>query len=228
MSKNKSSKSETLGSRLRQLRRLCSLSRPIFCQQHSLSFSTYRSWENNTGTISTKSLQRLLSAFSREGILVSNEWILTGRGLPPTLAKADLININLVDQKIDKQYESPIQLEVDAFIKNNSNSIVTMASQDYPNLKIKRGDLIGGIKIDFQDLEINKPILTLISLSDEVDPNKLQLYQLQKYDDKHVTLEFFDNNDNPTELARDDLDLAQLNIENINKLYQILWLRYLA
>lgn len=86
MQKNINIEKATPPERLKYLRAMLRLSRSYIEQKHHLSAATLKAWENGACRLTEKGLNRCISIYRQEGIMVNREWILDGVGLSPRLA----------------------------------------------------------------------------------------------------------------------------------------------
>lgn len=78
-------------SRLKQARSLIMLPRTILARKHKISPNSLAAWENGTSSFSQEVAENLASILEKEGIKVSSDWIMSGKGNEP---KVSNLNFN--------------------------------------------------------------------------------------------------------------------------------------
>ncbi|MBX9838413.1 MAG: helix-turn-helix domain-containing protein [Silvanigrellaceae bacterium] len=69
--------------RILYLRNLTKLSRADMERKYDLSQETLKAWEYGKNNINSNNIELLLNIYRNEGILVTKEWVITGKGLIP-------------------------------------------------------------------------------------------------------------------------------------------------
>ncbi len=72
------------GTRIKMMRVLLGISREDFCSRHGVNFNTMTSIELDRLKISKKQLNKIILAFSQEGLYVEAPWILESKGTAPS------------------------------------------------------------------------------------------------------------------------------------------------
>ena len=145
-----------------------------FSIEHTINLDTLKSWESAKNPLTEKGAKIIANSLYLEGLNCTIEWLLQGRGSPPTIWKPNL------SQKIDLtskanllasiyiEQESNIIKEIEFFKSVNKNSIVILSNDDGMEPFYYIGDYVGGIPIDFQsmpyDLNFDCIILTADNL----------------------------------------------------------------
>lgn len=148
-------KEETINSRLKSLRKILRVTRSFIYDKYGLSQDTLKSWETDK-IITQKGLEKCIKIYRNEGIFVTKEWILTGRGIPPKLSFD--FNRYLSQEPCDNQVndinEELLIIEEVEFFKNLSkNSIVILVKNTDMLPFYEPGDYVGGRFIRNRDIE---------------------------------------------------------------------------
>lgn len=122
------------GERIKILRVLLGIPRYIFAQRHKLNVNTLTSIELNRLKLSLKQLQKIASAFNKEGLEVSAEWLYEAKGETP---KSFLMHL----QKPGKSY---LEAWASSFIKKATSKILTVENNLLSPIYSK-DDLVGGL-----------------------------------------------------------------------------------
>ncbi len=72
--------------RLKTLRNMARLTRDEIETKHSLSAATLKAWENGMAPITEKGIRRCIEIYRKEGVLLTRDWVLEGKGLPPQIS----------------------------------------------------------------------------------------------------------------------------------------------
>ncbi len=149
MKKNELSEVKTPAERLKYVREnLLKLSRAEIQKKYSLSPDTLAAWENGKIKISEKGINRCIKIYSSENLILSKEWLLTGKGLSPKFS-FDL-NRYFKTQKIENGTASNIDdtmflaKELEFFRSLSSNSITGLMSNNDMLPMYSQGDHVGG------------------------------------------------------------------------------------
>lgn len=148
--------------RLRYIRGLLGVSRADLERKYGVSQATIKSWENGVVKITQEAVNRCLSMFRSEGVIISSEWILEGVGLEPKTARSvsnyfsSLERKNLESTSSENQDGSEDNDEwgalndAELFKKSGKNRVVMMVCSDEMSPFYSPGDLIGG-KLRYKD-----------------------------------------------------------------------------
>ncbi|EKD71855.1 MAG: hypothetical protein ACD_46C00083G0005 [uncultured bacterium] len=145
----KPSKKQSLsrpGNRLRHLRALLHVSRAFLEDTYGIPEVTLKSWENGTAKLTSVGAKRCVAVYRAEGLIVSENWILSGTGLDPIAAVT-----------LNQYFSEPIKKNISAendeicmiqdanvFKKSYPNAVVLIVSGDEMRPFYKPGDYIGG------------------------------------------------------------------------------------
>lgn len=70
-----------IGARFRSARSLVpDLNRKSFCEKYGINRYTVQSWENGLHVSKGKNIEKFIEALAREGVLVTAEWLIDGKG----------------------------------------------------------------------------------------------------------------------------------------------------
>lgn len=142
----------TIPERLKYTRKLLKVTRRYLSEKHGIPSVTLKAWENGSVQPSKSGIDRCIDMYKEEGILLSEEWILNGTGLPPKL----LFQINQFfstpkeeDQleKVDSEEiddEILMLKDIENFKINNPKSVAMVVCNDDMSPYYKCGDYIGG------------------------------------------------------------------------------------
>lgn len=72
--------------RLKALRNMARLTRDEIEAKHALSAATLKAWENGMAPITEKGIRRCIDIYRKEGVLLTRDWVLEGKGLPPQIS----------------------------------------------------------------------------------------------------------------------------------------------
>jgi transcriptional regulator with XRE-family HTH domain len=73
----------SIANRLKILRHKTGLSQSGFALKYNIPLRSYQAWELGNRSPTTHSVQQCLTAFLKENIIVTLEWIINGTGTPP-------------------------------------------------------------------------------------------------------------------------------------------------
>lgn len=154
--------------RLKHVRKLAKLSRKEIEARYGLPESTLKAWENGTAIITSKGLQRCEAIYRKLGVVLSREWVLHGKGLPPQFSvdigryfasaysaasmlitestKHDLFIVKDRDQlRPYLQSEEMCMVQEASFFKElYPDAVVLIVSDDDMLPKYRAGDYVGG------------------------------------------------------------------------------------
>ena len=77
------------GHRLRLAITLCGFKIPLFARKYKISVSSLYYIENGIKHLTNKMAERISHALLQEGCLCNPEWLLTSKGIPPSLSQKD-------------------------------------------------------------------------------------------------------------------------------------------
>lgn len=122
------------GARIRMLRIILGVSREDFCAKHEINLNTLISIELDRLKISAKQMNKIISAFDKEGLHVEALWIMEAKGAAPTR----LLN------EVDPQGSTFLENWA-SFFKNNRNAVITHVKNDAMEPFYESGDWVGGV-----------------------------------------------------------------------------------
>jgi len=138
--------------RLKQARSLTELPRTIFAKKHKLSANSLAAWENGTSAFSEEVVENLASILSKEGIKVSSDWIMTGKGTEPTdLGLSSIQNSNFLPLSISDEEEF-IWRATAAFKEFYKDSLMLVIYDDSALPFYRPGDHVAGKIIPHEQL----------------------------------------------------------------------------
>lgn len=88
-------------SRLRFLRSLTGLTRSAIELKYNLPEITLKKWETGKLLLSAKAITKCITIYRNEGITVTENWLLTGTGIPPNLYPNDYVQSFSYGKDID-------------------------------------------------------------------------------------------------------------------------------
>ena len=136
-----------VGDRLKYIRRLLRLTRAYIENTYDLPEVTLKSWENETVQLTQAGLKRCVDIYRKEGLVISENWIMQGVGLNPTASLtigqyfAIPSNIELLNEDDD---EVNMLKEAKLFKESYPNAVVLLVSNDEMAPFYKPGDYVGG------------------------------------------------------------------------------------
>ena len=110
-------------------------------RRYSIPRGTLQNWESGRHPLTEKGAQRLVNAASAEGVKVTSQWLIDGKGSKPTsthLKNEDLGSISIPE---------PIQNEINFFLSNNSIGITHLISDDHMAPLFLKGHVVAGIRM---------------------------------------------------------------------------------
>jgi transcriptional regulator with XRE-family HTH domain len=144
---------ESPSRRLRYIRSLLGVSRADLERKYGVSQTTIKSWEYGTVKITQEAINRCLSMYRAEGMILSREWILEGVGLEPKTSCSVANYFSSLEEKnlLPPDHRNPQQADellalsdADLFKKNEDHRVVMMVCSDEMMPFYSAGDLVGG------------------------------------------------------------------------------------
>lgn len=142
----------SIGERLKFMRSISMLSRNDVFKKYGISSSSIDSWERNIAIPNKTSFQKLISAYKNEGIDVSEKWLQTGVGNPPsTNLLVQTLNHSIEPTQKNKflddflNKDKLLSKETEFFKSLYKNAVVIQISNDEMRPFYTPGDTIGGI-----------------------------------------------------------------------------------
>lgn len=128
--------------RLKQARSLINLPRTFFARKHKISPNSLAAWENGTSLFSQEVAENLASILEKEGIKVSPEWIMLGKGNEPKVSSLNF-NHNFSQLAISDEEEF-IWRTTSSFKEFYKDCLVLIMHDDTALPFYRPGDHIGG------------------------------------------------------------------------------------
>ncbi|MBN8828989.1 MAG: S24/S26 family peptidase [Sphingobacteriia bacterium] len=141
----------TIGDRITYLRDFfLNLNRQEFSKRFNISYRNLTKWESNNFNISDVSLKHLTSIFQANNIIVTEEWIKSGKGDIPKILKIGKPENSENSVKFNDSIKA--LYEAKEFESKYSDTIVTMVSSDAMMPFYQSGDYVGGVKYFFPNI----------------------------------------------------------------------------
>src|SRR5262249_42705577 len=137
----------------KQVRLQAGLTQQVIDDKYDISVNTQQSWENGKkGGLTPKGAMRIMYAMRQEGIYVTKDWLLYGKGIGPQRLD-DVLHTGLdVEQPLDTDEETAIHNELIAFRKYNPNAIDMRILDDGMSPQYMLGEYIGGQRFFGDDI----------------------------------------------------------------------------
>jgi len=148
----------TSSERLKYVRSLIRVTRAYLQEKYGLPEVTLKSWENSTTKLTRSGAKRCVEIYLNEGVIVSEDWIMEGVGLDPTISV-----------KVSQYFATPTHKELpteddevcmfrdaNAFKESHPGIVIMVVSNDDMRPFYKPGDYIGG-KMRFKE-DINTAV----------------------------------------------------------------------
>lgn len=147
-----SEKQNSPGERLKYIRSLLRVSRAFLQEKYGLPEVTLKSWENGTTKLSKAGVEKCTEIYRSEGMIVSEDWILSGIGLNPksTTSVGQYFSTPTNKELPLEDDEISMIREANSFKESHSNAVIMIVSNDDMRPFYKPGDYIGG-KMRYQD-----------------------------------------------------------------------------
>lgn len=143
------SNSDARAARLRRLRTLANLSRKEICEGADLNVNTYKGWElGRYGGLPKDGAAKVIARVATEGVFCSEDWLLHGVGVAPTVA-VDLQT--LTSEVADAAGErAHIHTELQLFKSHYPNAVDFIIFDDgmLPHYAI--GDVVAGVPVTLE------------------------------------------------------------------------------
>lgn len=136
----------TPGRRLKYIRSLLRVSRIYLQEKYQLPEVTLKSWENETTKLTLPGASRCVEIYRREGLIVSEDWILEGIGLDPTATATVSHYFATPTNKELPEDDDEVSMIRDAntFKETHLNAVVMIVSNDDMRPFYKPGNYVGG------------------------------------------------------------------------------------
>lgn len=170
----------TPGKRIRALRDAKKLQRDAFCDRHGISKHSLRAWEFDLYHISPRSMDTLLAAFQKEGIICSPQWILMGEGPRPFQTGQEPATQGSTVTTDFQMHPQTVGEEAQTFLQLGSSRSIYIVPTTLPGTPFRTGDYVGGVAVDPEVYAQHWGEWCLIQ--ETPDPKSLTLRVLTKYD----------------------------------------------
>lgn len=145
--------SRRIGARLKSVRVLTLLSQMDFCKKYDFSHNSMRTWEGGRFLPRVDKLDKICDSLKEEGILnISPEWILTGKGVAPTMMEGATEDQSSQVKATDEEEYRAIQKESELFKSNLTRKgyrpIVVPVLDNLMHPYYSKGDFVGGMILD--------------------------------------------------------------------------------
>lgn len=138
--------------RLKHARSLTGFARTVFCKKHNMSSNTMAAWENGTTYFSEEAAKKVAKYLHQDGIEVSPEWILEGKGSEPfTLDMRGIHNTPFIRSSVADEEEF-IWRATTSFKEFYKDCLVLIMVDDTALPFFRPGDHIGGKIIPLDQL----------------------------------------------------------------------------
>lgn len=139
------------GVRVRHIREtLLRYTREKFSKKHGIPAASLQNWEiGKYGGLTEKAARKLVSAFAREGILCSVEWLLYAIGTEPGSAVGIPVIANAGSEPVIAA--NPIIQELQLFHRLNPGAVDALIIDDSMSPLFYSGDLVAGVRY-FDDM----------------------------------------------------------------------------
>lgn len=159
--------------RLKYLRSLIRLSRADICKRYQIPEITLKSWENGVSPLTKKGAERCTAIYRREGVILGEDWLLTGKGIDPKRS-VTLGNYFSTPMQEGLDYEADDELcmirDANAFKCSYPNAVIHIVSNNDMRPGYKSGDYVGGLLRSKEQLEtvINKDCIVQLQSNDQL------------------------------------------------------------
>lgn len=139
----------SIGERISYCRNLLGISRAMLCSELvGLSVPTLTRWELNMVKIPPKRMTLLVDYFSKQNILVTKDWLLFGKGQPPTnLNLKNIQELNFDDIVNQTFLNLRAKISDFSYYQVNNNFLAPFVTS---------GDYVGGVATNSYENIINK------------------------------------------------------------------------
>ena len=143
------------GKRLKLCRTLADRTLQQLSSAHNISISCLAKWESGDLSITERNVQKITNLLLVEGVLCSAEWLLYGRGLPPSVGEGFVFAPREYPTAQPPLPYSQLGIfsEIEFFKKNNSKAVIKAVHDDSMHPVFSKGDFVGGIEIPPQKYE---------------------------------------------------------------------------
>lgn len=180
----KDAKRVARGERLLAIRNGLELTREEFSKKFGFKLMSVRNWETcYNGGLKEKRVKDIVTVLTSHGIECSNEWLLSGNGLPPTVVnhlKSETTKFQSPEllQLADSSTEtSRINNELSCFNEGYASQTIAMKVEDDGMLpKFEIGQIVAGVRLIGKEIYnlIGEPCIVVL------EENKMLLRTLRK------------------------------------------------
>lgn len=134
--------------------------RKDFCSHFDIPYDTLDAWERGKNPLTLKGAKRIVDALKSVGIYCSEDWLINGKGISPRPLTEMISEISIDSSNSLNLFEQNLNLatEISTFTTLNKNSIITIIKDETMLPFYEKGDYVGGIKLQREDIHkaINK------------------------------------------------------------------------
>ena len=196
--------------RLKKIRLYLGLTREQLGKSIGISQYTLRSWENGLKNFTPEGAQRFISSLKKNiNFSCSLEWLMNGIGTSPISHYEEQKYKDSLSNVMILHSHEKILNEIATFKKLNNSANVIAVSDDIFSPIAEPGDYIGFVPIDISHLKDYTGKILLLSLK----KGYCQFGILQK---KHSAFQI---------ISLKNRSISDLVIDNIEKVFQFVWLR---
>jgi phage repressor protein C with HTH and peptisase S24 domain len=138
---------KTTSERLKAVRKFLRIPRQAMFERYNIPSVSLKAWENGTLKPSKPTLEKCIEAYKQEGILISEEWLLHGKGLPPKpLFQLNQYFSTPKEDNLDNELDDEISmlLDIEHFKKRHKNAVALIVSNDDMHPYYRCGDYVCG------------------------------------------------------------------------------------
>ncbi|MDQ8039556.1 MAG: hypothetical protein REH83_04030 [Rickettsiella sp.] len=139
---------DTPGARLKYLRSILQLTRAHIEKEYKLPEITLKSWENGTNKLTENGLKRCIAVYQSAGLIVDENWIISGEGLDPTVRRSLEHYFSMpsdVKLPVEEDEDLAILNEVDKFRNLYDGAVAMLVTNDEMSPYYEPGSYVGGI-----------------------------------------------------------------------------------
>jgi transcriptional regulator with XRE-family HTH domain len=128
------------GKRVKVARTLARMTRKALMDRYDLNVNTLQAWEGGINCLTEKGATKLVTAFQKEGLIITTDWLLHGDADLQPLEEAPAVHdyFSLGD-------DMRLLQEIEFFKKLNPQGISTLITDDTLEPFFSRGDYVAGI-----------------------------------------------------------------------------------
>ncbi len=115
-----------ISTRLKKIRTLAKLSRADIARKYSVSQETLKAWEYGINQVNNNNVDLLLNIYRNEGILVTKEWLVLGKGEDPK----STFNKEIPSQNFIMDEPFQMQREISFLLNLNPDYIALKVTDD--------------------------------------------------------------------------------------------------